>query len=126
MSKYMFFRILSFGLILLLISCATSMTPTQVNSLLPRMTKAKFYSQVEAQESIQNGGCKLLVAERKYRAPVGIAVSSDLRNGARGIDEWVRLDGGNAYFLKNYQWIPLDASETKNQLTIEFGTMLCN
>lgn len=124
MIRYTYLAVICF--IFLLNSCATSMSPSQVNNLLPRFTKAKFYSQIQAEESIKSGGCKLLVSERKYRAPIGISTSSDLKNGARGIDEWVNIDGGNAYFLKNYQWIPLDGAESKAQLTIEFGTMLCN
>ena len=126
MSRNQFFNVLTLGCVILFFSCTTTMTPTQVNNLLPRMTKAKFYSQVQAQESIESGGCKLLVSDRKYRAPLGFTISSDLKNGARGIDEWVSIDGGNAYYLKSYQWIPLHGSEDKTQLTIEFATMLCN
>lgn len=125
MRVYTGFKVLVFGLTLVMASCATSMSPTQVNSLLPRMTKAKFYTQVQAQDEVRKGGCTLLVADRKYRAPIGISISSDLKNGARGIDEWVSIDGGNAYFLKSYQWLPLEGSESKAQLTLEFGTMLC-
>lgn len=124
MKRYAYFKI--FGLILFFTSCATSMSPTEVHSLLPRLTSATFYTQVLAQKAIEDGGCKLLVAERKFRAPQGISISSDLRNGAKGIDEWVSIDGGNAYFLKNYAWISLDGSESKTQLAVEFGTMLCD
>ena len=77
----------------LISSCATSMTPSKVSSILPQMTKAKFYSQVEAQEAIRTNGCKILVKDRKYLAPMGTSLTADLRNGAVGIDDWVNIDG---------------------------------
>ena len=45
-------------------------------------------------------------------------------NGAKGIDEWVEIDGGNAYVLKSFKWIRVDESGA-TQLDLEFDTMIC-
>jgi hypothetical protein len=34
-----------------------------------------------------------LVRGRNYTVPMGLTVKNDLKNGARGIDEWVKIDG---------------------------------
>tara|TARA_B100000575_G_C23140710_1_gene663725 strand:+ start:4711 stop:4842 length:132 start_codon:yes stop_codon:yes gene_type:complete len=31
-----------------------------------------------------------------------------MKNGAIGVDEWVSLDGGNAFSLEAYRWGPLE------------------
>ena len=80
-------------LILFLSSCATSMTPTQVNSTLPTMTKSDYYNQTKAIDAQNNNKCKVLVRGRNYVAAIGFTVEDDLRNGAQGIDEWVEMDG---------------------------------
>ncbi|MFS0490923.1 hypothetical protein [Leadbetterella byssophila] len=108
----------------LLTSCATSMTPMQVNNTLPTLTKSKFISQAQAEEAVKSNGCKYLVKGRNYTAPIGLTTKDDLRNGAKGIDEWVKLDGGNAYVLNNYKWVTVDRNGS-TQLHIEFDTMLC-
>ena len=108
----------------ILTSCATSMTPMQVNNTLPTLTKSKFISQAQAEEAVKSNGCKYLVKGRNYTAPIGLTTKDDLRNGAKGIDEWVKLDGGNAYVLNNYKWVTVDHNGS-TQLHIEFDTMLC-
>lgn len=108
----------------ILTSCATSMTPMQVNNTLPTLTKSKFISQAQAEEAVKSKGCKYLVKGRNYTAPIGLTTKDDLRNGAKGIDEWVKLDGGNAYVLINYKWVTVDDNGS-TQLHIEFDTMLC-
>jgi hypothetical protein len=64
-----------------------------------------------------------------YTAPMGLSVKEDLRNGAKGIDEWVSLDKGNAYVVKNYKWMTVGYnskySSTATQLYIEFDTYNC-
>lgn len=115
---------LFFVLIFIFASCATSMTPFEVNSTLPTLTISKFISQSQAEESIKSNGCKYLVKGRKYAAPMGLTTKYDLKNGAKGIDEWVKLDGGNSYVLTNFNWISV-GDEGSTQLQIEFDTMLC-
>lgn len=111
-------------ILLFLTSCATSMSPIEVNDTLPTLTKSKFLSSSQAEEDVKTNKCKYLIKGRKYVAPVGFTAKDDLKNGAQGIDEWVKLDGGNAYKLINYQWVTVDHNGT-TQLHIEFDTMLC-
>ncbi|MFC2080857.1 hypothetical protein ACFLR8_01440 [Bacteroidota bacterium] len=112
------------GAVFFIASCATSMTPTKVNNTLPTLTASKSLSQSQAEEAIKSNRCKYLVRGRNYTAPMGLTVRHDLKNGAKGIDEWVELDGGNAYVLISYKWITVDHNGS-TQLHIEFDTMLC-
>lgn len=112
------------GIAFLFASCATSMTPSQINDTLPTLTKSKFLSQSQADEATKSNKCKFLVKGRSYVAPIGLSVKDDLKNGAKGIDEWVKLDGGNAYVLTNYKWVTVD-DYGSTQLYIEFDTLLC-
>ena len=100
------------------------MTPTQVNSTLPTMTKSYYYNQALAIDAQNNNKCKVLVKGRTYVAPMGLTVKDDLKNGAQGIDEWVKMDGGNAFVLINYKWITVDQNGA-TQLYIDFDTMKC-
>lgn len=118
------FFIMVIGTILFLNSCATSMSPMKVNSTLPALTKSKFISQVEAEEAIKTKRCRYLVKGREYTAPIGLTTRNDLKNGAKGIDEWVELDGGNSYVLRNYKWVTVDHNGS-TQLYVEFDTMIC-
>ena len=77
------------GAIFIFASCATSMSPKEVNKTLSTLTKSKFISLVKAEEAIKSNRCKLLVKGRKYTAPIAMSVKGDLRNGAKGIDEWL-------------------------------------
>ncbi len=110
---------------LFLASCATSMTPSQVMEKLPKATKSELYSLARAKEALASNKCKLLSDERRYAAPIGLSVDQDLRNGARGIDEWVGLDGGNAFRLDNFEWISIGDEYGSTQLVIYFSTMFC-
>jgi hypothetical protein len=112
------------GVVLFFTSCAASMSPTKVNSTLPTLTKSRFISQAQAEEAIKTNSCKYLVKGRNYTAPIGLTVKGDLKYGAKGIDEWVELDGGNAYVLFSYKWVTVD-HKGSTQLHIEFDTMLC-
>ncbi|WP_291135168.1 hypothetical protein [Flavobacterium sp. UBA7663] len=111
-------------LILLFTSCASSMSPIEVNNTLPSLTKSKFISTAQAEENIQKNTCKYLVKNRNYVAAIGMSTKQDLSNAARGIDEWVKLDGGNAYVLKNFKWVTVDDNGS-TQLHVDFDTMLC-
>jgi hypothetical protein len=111
-------------LLLIVSSCATSMTPIEINNTLPTLTISKFITQAQANESINTKKCKYLVKGRTYNAPIGMSTKDDLRNGAKGIDEWVKLDGGNAYVLTNYKWVTV-GNDGATQLYIEFDTLLC-
>jgi hypothetical protein len=77
----------------------------------------------------QNPNCKCLTQGRSYTAPVGLTTKDDLRNGAKGIDEWVSIDGGNAYKLINFRWITISTdkygSPNSTQLIVDFDTYIC-
>jgi hypothetical protein len=111
-------------IVLFATSCATYMTPIRVNNTLPTLTKSKFISQSQADVKVENNGCKYLVRNRTYVAPMGLSAIQDLKHAAIGIDEWVKIDGGNSYVLKNYKWITVDHNGS-TQLHIEFNTLLC-
>lgn len=108
-----------------LLSCATTMTPIEVNQTLPTLTKSTY---LNAEQS-QNPNCKCLARGKSYVAPMGFTVKDDLRNGANGIDEWVVVEGGNAYKLTNFRWITIATdkygSPTSTQLVIDFDIYKC-
>ena len=101
------------------------MSPTEVHNTLPKYTKTTFLTAVQA----QNSNCSCLTKNRSYTARIGMTVNDDLKNGARGIDEWVTLDGGNAYVLINFQWLTvgynLQYGTSATQLYVEFDTYIC-
>ena len=124
MKRISLFFIMIIGTLLILNSCATSMSPIKVNRTLPELTKSNFISQTEAEKAIKTNRCRYLVRGRNYTAPIGLTTKNDLKNGAKGIDEWVKLDGGNSYVLRNYKWVTVDHNGS-TQLHVEFDTMLC-
>lgn len=118
--------VFTMGIVLFtVISCETSMTPMKVNETLPSLTKSKFIKQSSLEEILNSKKCTYLVRGRSYAAPLGITTKGDLKNGARGIDEWVELDKGNSYILLNYKWVRVDQSGA-TQLHLDFDTMSCN
>ena len=104
--------------------CATSMAPSQFLQELTRATKSKLYSRPLGDEAIASGRCSLLVRNRKYTAPIGFTVDDDLQNGAAGVDEWVRADGGNGYILNNFEWVSI-GDQGVTQLLVYFDTVTC-
>ena len=123
MKRNILFVCFTIGILVSLSSCTTSMTPMEVNNTLPELTKSNFIAQADAQQFL-NSKCKYLIKERSYTAPIGLTTKNDLKNAAKGIDEWVELDGGNSYVLRNFHWVTVDDSGS-TQLRVEFDTMLC-
>ncbi len=126
--KYLLILYITICSIVIFTSCSvfkTSMTPKEVYNTLPKMTKSKFLKEDE----IQKLNCTCLTKNRNYTAPLGLTVKEDLRNGAKGIDEWVTLDKGNAYVVKNYSWMTVGYGSkygtTATQLYIEFDIYIC-
>ena len=106
--------------------CATSMTPSQFSQSFPQATSSRFYEKALSVNAISSDECKLLVENRKYVAPIGLTVSGDVKNGAIGVDEWVKVDKGNAYTINNYEWVTIpNGKDTATQLIVYFNTMLC-
>ena len=102
--------------------CAMSMTPKEFMEKFPRATKAGFYTLTDAHDPEMRGTCRVLVKNRSYTAPLGVTVDDDLENGARGVDEWIYSDGGNAFILKDFEWIYVPEG---TQLIVYFDTMIC-
>ncbi|WP_231433706.1 MULTISPECIES: hypothetical protein [unclassified Chryseobacterium] len=92
---------------------------------LPTLTKSKSILQSEINALISTEKCRYITKNRNYAAPLGLTAKKDLKNAAKGIDEWVELDKGNAYVLKNYKWIPFD-DYGSTQLNVDFDTLRCN
>lgn len=118
-------KLLSVLVFTLMVSCTTSMTPTEVYNTLPTLTNSNFIPQSQAEETIASRNCSYLVKGRTYTAPIGFTTKNDLQNAANGIDEWVQLDGGNAYVLTNYKWVTV-ADDGSTQLHVDFDTLKCN
>jgi hypothetical protein len=101
------------------------MSPLEIYSTLPTLTKSKFLKNDEVNDTL----CTCLKRNRTYNAPMGYTVKHDLKNGAQGIDEWVAIDKGNAYVLKNYNWVTVGYNSqyggSATQLFLEFDTYLC-
>lgn len=110
--------------LILLAGCASSMTPSQFNQQMPQKTQAKFYDHSSVDIALSSGHCKLLHEKRKYTAPIAFTVQGDLKNGALGIDQWVREDGGNAYSIDNYEWVSV-GNDGDTQLAVYFNTLIC-
>ena len=108
--------------VLIINGCATTTyTPLQMHNTLPTLTQTKYITREQAEAAIKENKGKYLVRGRSYAAPLGLNPKADLKNGAKGIDEWVKLDGGNAYVLNNYKWVNTDGLGT-SQLFLEFDT----
>ncbi len=105
------------------ISCGVSMLPTEINALLSKSTVAKSITKSQVDQDLLTNKCKLLVKGRSYNAPPGFSVAADIKNAAIGIDDWVKIDGGNSYAVVTYKWIPIDQNGG-TQLYVEFDTLL--
>lgn len=106
-------------------NCQSSYTTSKMYKVLPTFTKSKLVLQSEITPLISTDKCKYLTKGRSYAAPVGLFAKNDLKNAAKGIDEWVQLDKGNTYVLTNYKWISIDNSGS-TQLNVDFDTLYCN
>ena len=111
------------GGLLILVSCSP-MTPTEMDKNLPTLTKSKYLTQAQAEEAVKTNKCMYLVKGREYAAYPGLTAKGDLKNGATGIDDWVKLDGGNAYVLISYKWVTI-SDQGSTQLEMKFDTMVC-
>ncbi len=99
-------------------------SPLKMFNTLAELTQAKLLPQREVNDLVSIGKCKYLTEGRSYAAPIGLLARSDVKNGAKGIDEWVVMDKGNAYVLTNYKWIPADMNGS-TQLILDFDTLHC-
>ncbi|RKS96509.1 hypothetical protein BCF58_2934 [Chryseobacterium defluvii] len=116
---------LFFTFLISFFSCQSSYTPMKMNKVFPTLTKSKFVLQSEIDSLISVDKCKYLVKGRSYAAPIGLFAKNDLKNAAKGIDEWVQLDKGNTYVLTNYKWMTVGNSGS-TQLYVDFDTLYCS
>ncbi len=119
-NKYNLIALISFCI--MLISCAVSMPPKEFMSKFPIATNTNLYTKLGSNTAVENGTCKKLVLNRSYSADIGYTVDEDLDSAAQGVDQWVTLDGGNAYSLNNFEWVDLI---DRTQLVVYFDTMSC-
>ncbi|MCU7614463.1 hypothetical protein N0B16_08425 [Chryseobacterium sp. GMJ5] len=107
-----------------LFKCQNSYTPAKLNKDLSTFTKSKLVLQSEITTLVSIEKCKYLIKARSYAAPIGFTAKKDVKNAAKGIDEWVELDKGNTYILTNYKWVTIDNYGTA-QLYVDFDTLDC-
>jgi hypothetical protein len=105
-------------------NCQSSYTPAKIHKVLPTLTKSKHILQSEINNLVSAEKCKYIMKGRNYAAPIGFTAKNDLKNAAKGIDEWIELDKANTYVLTNYKWIPVDNFGT-TQLNVDFDTLYC-
>ena len=116
---YLAFLVACFGT---LAGCAMSMPASQFYTEFPAATHSLYLNGADARVAIIDGTC-IELGEHRYAAPIGLTVHDDLRNGAEGVDVIVTNEGGNAYRLASYVWVPMGDGST--QLQIDFHTLLC-
>jgi len=117
-----------YWMVIFLSACSipqTAMSPSEVHNTLPKYSKSTLLTEAQ----VKNMDCSCLIKDRNYVAPIGLTVKDDLKNGAKGIDEWVLLDGGNSYVLRNFQWKTVGYNTqdgtSATQLYLDFDTYSC-
>ena len=120
----LFYSSLFFLFSICLFYCQNSYTPAKMHKELLAFTKSNLVLQSEISSLVSMEKCKYLIKGRNYAAPVGFTAKKDVKNAAKGIDEWVELDKGNTYTLTNYKWVTLDNFST-TQLNVDFDTLEC-
>ncbi len=100
------------------------MSPSKFIDEFPKSTNSSYISKANLNNELANGKCKLLVENRKYIAQIALSVQGDVISGARGVDEWVEADSGNAYVLNNFEWISV-GDQGVTQLVVYFDTLYC-
>ena len=114
------------ALTLISVACNPALTPAEVNGTLPTLVYSKYFTKPQADEAVNSQRCKYLVTERKYIVPPAISPYQELANGAQGIEEWINVDGGNAFALVNYNWVTIPGGDNNTtQLHLTFDTMIC-
>ncbi len=113
------------SLILLLAGCVTAMSAQQFYAAFPQATSTRYLTGAEARASVENGACSIL-ADHVYNAPIGYSVQGDVNAGAEGVDGIVANEGGNAYRITNFGWLPVADGSGATQLRVEFETLSCN
>ena len=85
-------------------------------------TQSLYLTGADADVAFMDGSC-INMDEHRYTVPIGLTVYDEVRNGGKGVDTIVANDGGNAYRISSYAWVP--AGEGATQLQVDFDTWLC-
>jgi hypothetical protein len=105
--------------------------PMQFNTEFNELTNSRMYSKADAKLAVASKKCSYLEL-RDYYSGDRLNGLKDMKKGAIGVDQWVSLDGGNAFSLEAYRWVPPGVivyektGGTSTELKIEFYTMLCD
>ncbi len=110
------------GCIGILTGCAMSMPASQFYAEFPAATQSLYLTGADARVAIMDGSC-IELDEHRYTVPIGLTVYDEVRSGAKGVDTIVANDGGNAYRISSYAWVPARGDAT--QLQVDFDTLLC-
>ena len=118
-------RLLGVVWLFLLAGCATAMSAQQFYTEFPKATDTKYVTGAEAIAAVKDGRCRE-IADHVYSAPIGLTVYGDVNAGAEGVDSMVANDGGNAYRITDFSWLPVADGSGATQLRIEFLTLSCD
>ena len=117
-------RILGIAWLLLLAGCVTAMSAQQFYTEFPKATNTMYLTGADAIAAVKSGSCTK-IADHVYNAPIGMTVYGDVNAGAEGVDSMVTNDGGNAYRITNFSWLPVADGSGATQLRIEFSALSC-
>lgn len=118
------FKLFLLVLIVALGSCASLHTPSKFLEYLSKNTKNIMISERIMNRYVSEQQCQLIKASRYYIVPMKFSEKNDIKSAAIGIDDWLKIDGGNAFVLKNYNWRNVDIGA--KQLEVIFDTYQCN
>jgi hypothetical protein len=102
--------------------CAMSMSASQFYTEFAAATQSLYLTGADAEVAFIDGSC-INLDEHRYTVPIGLTVYDEVRNGGKGVDTIVADDGGNAYRISGYAWVP--AGEGATQLQVDFETWIC-
>ena len=101
-----------------------SMPAGQFYAEFPAATQSLYLTGADARVAIMDGSC-IELDEHRYTVPIGLTVYDEVRSGAKGVDTIVANDGGNAYRISSYAWVPSPVAVGAAQLQLDFHTLLC-
>ncbi len=118
-------RIVGVAGLVMMAGCVTAMSAQQFYTEFPKASSTRYLTGAEAIEATQEGSCRM-IDDHVYNAPIGMTVQGDVRSGAEGVDGVVANDGGNAYRITNFSWLPVGDGSGATQLRLEFETLSCD
>lgn len=118
-------RIVAVTGLIVLAGCVTAMSAQQFYAEFPEATSTRYVPGAEAIVATKDGSCRI-IDDHVYNAPIGMTVQGDVRSGAEGVDGIVADDGGNAYRIANFSWLPVGDGSGATQLRVEFESLSCD